>query len=87
MRVIGVKCSLQKSFIQIEQKRQFYRGIRHFTKINHSKKSPKYGGIGIESNSQKSIIQKNCKMRDYRGKKHFTEINYSKKAQNTGVSR
>jgi hypothetical protein len=79
MRVIGVKCSLQKSIIQIEQKRQVYRGIRHFTEINHSKKSPKYGVIGIESNSQKSIIQKKPKTLGYRGKKQFTAIVHSKK--------
>jgi hypothetical protein len=85
MRVIGVKCSLQKSIIQIERKRQVYRGKMHFTEINHSKKSPKYGVIGIESNSQKSIIQKKPKIRGYRDRKQFTEINHSKKLQNAGL--
>jgi hypothetical protein len=63
-----------------------YRGKSQFTEINHSKKSPKYGGIEIESNSQKSIIQIEQKMRGYRGKMQFTEINHSNRAQNTGLS-
>jgi hypothetical protein len=86
MRVIGVKCSLQQSIIQIERKRQVYQGIRHFTEINHSKKSPKYGGIGVKSNLQKSFIQKKTTMLDYRGKSQFTAINHSNRAQKTGLS-
>jgi hypothetical protein len=33
MRVIGVKCSLQKSIIQIERKMRGYRGKKQFTAI------------------------------------------------------
>jgi hypothetical protein len=81
MRVIGVKCSLQKSIIQIERKMRGYRGKKQFTAIIHSKKSPKHG---IQINSPQSFIQNNCKMLDYRGKMQFTTIIHSKKAQNTG---
>jgi hypothetical protein len=63
-----------------------YRGKRHFTEINHSKKSKKCGVIGVKGSLQKSIIQKKQNIRGYRGKRQFTEINHSKKAKNTGLS-
>jgi hypothetical protein len=44
--VIGVKVSLQQSIIQKKHKTQGYRGKRHFTAINHSKKAQNTGLSG-----------------------------------------
>jgi hypothetical protein len=45
----GVKSSLQKSIIQKKPKTQGYRGKRHFTEINHSKKVQKTGLQGYKA--------------------------------------
>jgi hypothetical protein len=79
--VIGVKSSLQKSFIQKKHKIRGHRDKSQFTAIIHSKKSTTYGIIGVKSSSPQSIIQNNPKRRD---KSQFTAIIHSTKAQKKG---